>query len=187
MKTPTTLALLAALVAGGAAFGGTPALAGHGHDPSCPATTEGPRLKASEIVRKAEDAGFEVIEFEAKHGCWEIEALGRLPAALRHRLRRRRPPDLARARLTAVAPHAMRARAAARGPVGLVLPFTSRAGASAGPRASWAAQTYFMSMYLRQSTPAGTSPVTATWSMNVCMFSTFSNPPSGLIWAISSW
>ncbi len=74
-STPTTLALLAALAAGCATLSGTPALAGHGHDPACPASTEGPHLKASEIVRKAEDAGFEVIEFEAKHGCWEIEAL----------------------------------------------------------------------------------------------------------------
>lgn len=75
MKTTTTLALLAALSAAGGPFATAPALAGHKHDPGCPAPADGARLKTSEIVKLAEDAGFEVIELEAKHGCWEIEAL----------------------------------------------------------------------------------------------------------------
>jgi len=75
MKTTTTLSLLAALSAAGGPFATAPALAGHKHDPGCPAPADGARLKTSEIVKLAEGAGFEVIELEAKHGCWEIEAL----------------------------------------------------------------------------------------------------------------
>ena len=54
------------------------------------------------------------------------------------------------------------------------------------PSESCAAQTYFMSTNLRQSRPAGTSPVSARSAMNRSIAAALSKPPSGLIWSSST-
>lgn len=67
---------LAALLAASIVLAAAPALAGHDdHHRYCDVRSRSEWKSAKEILDQAAQDGYEVLELDSKHGCWEIEAI----------------------------------------------------------------------------------------------------------------